>query len=134
MSKLILKAFIDESNCIGCTKCLVVCPTDAIIGAKKKLHTIVPNYCTSCSKCLDVCPTNCISLLTAGRPVPREEELRLTHFKQRRVHSVTKTAPATIFTQGVAIAATKTTLQERKNKVSEAIARAKARKESTVGQ
>src|SRR6185312_15176744 len=28
-------AFIDESRCIGCARCLAPCPVDAIIGAAK---------------------------------------------------------------------------------------------------
>lgn len=55
-------AFIDEPNCIGCALCLKVCPTDAIVGANKFLHTVVAADCTGCEKCLPVCPTDCISM------------------------------------------------------------------------
>lgn len=53
-------AFIDEPNCIGCARCLKVCPTDAILGAEKYLHTVIAADCTGCEKCLPVCPTDCI--------------------------------------------------------------------------
>jgi Na+-translocating ferredoxin:NAD+ oxidoreductase subunit B len=53
-------AFIDEPNCIGCARCLAVCPTDAIVGAHKFLHTVIAADCTGCEKCLPVCPTDCI--------------------------------------------------------------------------
>lgn len=53
-------ARIDEPRCIGCALCLKVCPTDAIIGANKFLHTVIAADCTGCGKCLPVCPTDCI--------------------------------------------------------------------------
>jgi len=55
-------ALIDEPNCIGCALCLKVCPTDAIVGAHKFLHAVLPADCTGCEKCLPVCPTDCISM------------------------------------------------------------------------
>ena len=56
-------ALVDEPNCIGCTLCLKVCPTDAIVGAKGQLHTVIAGDCTGCEKCLPVCPTDCITLM-----------------------------------------------------------------------
>ena len=55
-------AFIDEPNCIGCALCLKVCPTDAIVGASKFLHTVIAADCTGCEKCIPVCPTDCIAM------------------------------------------------------------------------
>ena len=34
-------AFIDENWCIGCTLCIDACPTDAIIGSNKRMHTVL---------------------------------------------------------------------------------------------
>jgi NAD-dependent dihydropyrimidine dehydrogenase PreA subunit len=34
-------AVIDENWCIGCTLCLDACPTDAILGANKRMHTVI---------------------------------------------------------------------------------------------
>ena len=56
-------AFIDEVNCIGCVKCIAVCPVDAIIGASKKMHTIITTECTGCELCLPPCPMDCIVIL-----------------------------------------------------------------------
>lgn len=55
-------AIIDETWCIGCTLCLKVCPTDAILGSNKMMHTVIEPYCTGCELCLPVCPVDCISL------------------------------------------------------------------------
>ena len=56
-------ALIDESWCIGCTLCLPVCPTDAILGANKRMHTVIAAHCSGCALCLPVCPVDCISLV-----------------------------------------------------------------------
>ena len=55
-------ALIDENWCIGCTLCIKVCPTDAIVGSNKRMHTVLPQYCTGCDLCLPVCPVDCISM------------------------------------------------------------------------
>ena len=55
-------AIIDEAWCIGCTLCIAACPTDAIVGANKRMHTVVEAYCTGCELCIPVCPVDCISL------------------------------------------------------------------------
>src|ERR1700675_4829642 len=34
-------ACIDEATCIGCTLCIQACPTDAIVGAAKLMHTVM---------------------------------------------------------------------------------------------
>lgn len=54
--------FIDENWCIGCTLCLDACPTDAIMGGNKRMHTVIEAYCTGCELCLPVCPVDCIKL------------------------------------------------------------------------
>ena len=55
-------AVIDEAWCIGCTLCLPVCPTDAILGSNKVMHTVIEQHCTGCELCVAVCPVDCISL------------------------------------------------------------------------
>ena len=55
-------AFIDEAWCIGCTLCIDACPTDAIFGTNKRMHTVIEAYCTGCELCLPVCPVDCIQL------------------------------------------------------------------------
>jgi electron transport complex protein RnfB len=55
-------AFIDEDWCIGCTLCINACPTDAIVGSNKRMHTVIEAHCTGCELCLPVCPVDCIVL------------------------------------------------------------------------
>jgi Na+-translocating ferredoxin:NAD+ oxidoreductase subunit B len=55
-------AFIDEDWCIGCTLCIEACPTDAIIGSNKHMHTVIEADCTGCELCIPVCPVDCIVL------------------------------------------------------------------------
>lgn len=51
---------IDEVACIGCAKCIDVCPTDAIAGARKWMHTVIAADCSGCDLCLPACPVDCI--------------------------------------------------------------------------
>ena len=62
-------AFIDENICIGCTLCIQACPVDAIMGAAKQMHTIIPELCTGCDLCVAPCPVDCIAMVevTPGR-------------------------------------------------------------------
>ncbi len=55
-------AVIDEGWCIGCTLCIEACPTDAILGSNKLMHTVIEPYCTGCELCVPVCPVDCISM------------------------------------------------------------------------
>jgi electron transport complex protein RnfB len=56
-------AVIDEAICIGCTLCIQACPVDAIVGAAKQMHTVVPELCTGCDLCVAPCPVDCIAMV-----------------------------------------------------------------------
>ncbi|RLA25520.1 MAG: electron transport complex subunit RsxB, partial [Gammaproteobacteria bacterium] len=56
-------ALIEESLCIGCTRCRDACPVDAIVGAHQLMHTIISAECTGCELCLPPCPVDCISMV-----------------------------------------------------------------------
>ncbi|MDI5890565.1 RnfABCDGE type electron transport complex subunit B [Halomonas rhizosphaerae] len=58
-----LVAWIREAECIGCTKCIQACPVDAILGASKRMHTVIVDECTGCELCVAPCPVDCIDLL-----------------------------------------------------------------------
>jgi Na+-translocating ferredoxin:NAD+ oxidoreductase subunit B len=55
-------ATIVEELCIGCTRCLKECSTDAIVGASKLMHTVITDVCHGCAKCAQVCPTDAVIL------------------------------------------------------------------------
>lgn len=63
-------ARIIEADCIGCFKCVQVCPTDAIIGAPKLMHTVIASDCSGCELCLPVCPTDCIAMVPRAPSLP----------------------------------------------------------------
>ncbi|SDO93263.1 electron transport complex protein RnfB [Halomonas shengliensis] len=58
-----LAAVIREAECIGCTKCIQACPVDAILGAAKRMHTVITDECTGCELCVAPCPVDCIDLV-----------------------------------------------------------------------
>ena len=60
-----LVAWIDEPACIGCARCLPPCPTDAIIGARKRLHAVIAADCSGCGLCVPACPVDCIHMVPA---------------------------------------------------------------------
>lgn len=56
-------AVIDETVCIGCVMCIKACPTDAIVGAAKVMHTVIERDCTGCELCIEPCPVDCIDMI-----------------------------------------------------------------------
>jgi len=65
-------AVIDEETCIGCTKCIQACPVDAIVGASKRMHTVIASWCTGCELCIPPCPVDCIELVPAAALPPAD--------------------------------------------------------------
>jgi electron transport complex protein RnfB len=53
-------AYFILDSCIGCTNCLTICPSHAIVGEKKGPHTINPAICIECGACGRVCPAKSV--------------------------------------------------------------------------
>ncbi|GAA4356189.1 hypothetical protein GCM10023165_49040 [Variovorax defluvii] len=124
-------AVIDEAWCIGCTLCLDACPTDAILGIHKRMHTVIEAHCTGCELCIPVCPVDCISLevVTPGDTgwqawsQSQADEARRRYDAHRRRHDNDEPRPAA----SAAAPAEAATATERKRSVVEAaLARARA--------
>lgn len=87
-------AFIIEDLCIGCTKCIQVCPVDAIIGASKRMHSVIAVECTGCELCIPACPVDCIELHPDGRErlSDAESSLARARFDARAVRLIDRAA------------------------------------------
>jgi Na+-translocating ferredoxin:NAD+ oxidoreductase subunit B len=66
-------ALVDEARCIGCTRCIDVCPVDAIVGAQGLMHSVVEPWCIGCALCPPACPVDCIDM------VPRQSAWSESH-------------------------------------------------------
>ena len=51
----LIKYYIDEEKCTGCTLCAMNCPKKAISGKKKEPHRIDLDKCEKCGICLELC-------------------------------------------------------------------------------
>lgn len=76
-----LVAWIDESRCIGCARCLAPCPVDAIIGAAKYMHTVLIERCTGCELCLPPCPVDCIEMRPGNAPAGNQAAVNRRRFE-----------------------------------------------------
>ena len=55
------KLKVDADKCIGCSKCVKICPTENIIMKDNK--AMGKDKCTVCYRCVNVCPNQAITLL-----------------------------------------------------------------------
>ena len=144
-------AWIDEAWCIGCTLCIKACPVDCIVGANKRMHTVIEAQCTGCELCIPVCPVDCIALenVTGSRTgwdawSPRQadearERYEFTSWRRRRdeaehVKRLEKKAEEKLahlpeLTKG----ATGAELERKRAVVEAALARARARRQGGAG-
>jgi electron transport complex protein RnfB len=121
-------AIIDEDACIGCTKCIQVCPTDAILGANKLMHTILREECSGCELCIPACPVDCIAMIAGNPGQEAERDARAAHYRGRYEARNARLARDQTEREH-AIAARKAEVHDAShNAVLAAIARAKAKK------
>jgi len=141
-------AVIDDNACIGCTLCIQACPVDAIMGANKLMHTVIPELCTGCDLCLPPCPVDCISMITSEAPATgwqawsqREAdaarlryESRVTRLKKEKQENearLLRKAHEKLALISAEVVATPTEIDEKERKkkiIAEAIQRAAAKR------
>jgi len=119
-------ASIDEASCIGCTLCIDACPADAIVGAAKQMHTVLPALCTGCELCVPPCPVDCIAIISAGRRwSPHDAAEARERYRAREVRRVR--APG-ITPVAACSASPDTERAKRQAAVAAALTRARARR------
>jgi Na+-translocating ferredoxin:NAD+ oxidoreductase RNF subunit RnfB len=60
-----MPAKISDNKCLGesCSKCIPICPVDAIVMYKKTDKAkVIESVCTDCEECIEVCPEAAISM------------------------------------------------------------------------
>jgi Na+-translocating ferredoxin:NAD+ oxidoreductase subunit B len=143
-------AVIDENWCIGCTLCIKVCPTNAIVGGNKRMHTVIEPYCTGCELCLPVCPVDCIALEVvsgertgwqAWSPTQAQQARERYQQRQQRLaqekqeHEQRLEAKAQMKLADLAAHSQHTdpaTLDKKRSVIEAALARAKARRDAAT--
>jgi len=120
-------ARIIEAECIGCTKCIQVCPVDAIVGANKLMHTVIADDCTGCERCVPACPVDCIVLELMPLEQaddPAHADAARAHFQRREARLAEQQAQ-----REAELAQRKAHVHNASQSVLDALARAKARKQ-----
>ncbi len=129
-------ARIDETACIGCTLCIAACPVDAIVGARKLMHTVIAAECTGCALCLPPCPVDCIALLPTGAPRNREMQkaiaARARDRYRARLQRLTGNNTARGRTQSATPAADAYASSRKHAAIARALARAQARIDKNI--
>lgn len=145
-----LVAFIREDECIGCTRCIQVCPTDAIVGAAKQMHTVIADECTGCELCVPACPVDCIDMPAAATgegqvqwPPESDDDTERATRARRRFDARNARLERQRAEKAAQRARRKAALREknaqtsqtgaRKDEISSAIARAKAKRDRQQG-
>ena len=114
----LMVAVIDEARCIGCTLCLPACPVDAIMGAPKRMHSVIASHCTGCDLCLPPCPMDCISMIPVqparAWTVSDQNAARARHYARRERLDRTTAPPPVQHERAAAVAAAIARAQQRR--------------------
>ena len=135
-------AVIDEQFCIGCTLCIQACPVDAIIGAAKVMHTVLPEQCTGCDLCVSPCPVDCIVMVpvvpsrawttqdaTLARRRYEQRQTRLAqHPESLRQSAELPGQPATSEQKPETLESAMTSMSDKTATIAQALASARARR------
>lgn len=131
-------AVIDEPHCIGCTLCIQACPVDAIVGANKLMHTVIPDLCTGCDLCVAPCPVDCITMQDAQRSwTPDDANKARANHRQReqrlaaRHNEDSALAARTLSNKAAITDVAHSDPEARQKIISDALARARARRKNT---
>lgn len=118
-------AVIREDECIGCTKCIQACPTDAILGAAKQMHTVIAADCAGCELCVEPCPVDCIDMISLPERSNDEAQAKADLWRQKhelRNYRLEKEAMIKLEKYQ------EIKLKQRRAEIQAAVARAKAKK------
>lgn len=116
-------AVIDEEHCIGCTLCIQACPVDAIVGANKRMHSVLDGWCTGCDLCVAPCPVDCIVM----QPIDQPHEWRTEDAQQARERYEARRRRLAL---EQLVEPSPTVLPEKRTTIAGALARARARRGS----
>lgn len=145
VEKPLAAALIDEQWCIGCTLCIQACPVDAIVGAPKRMHTVLLDQCTGCELCIAPCPVDCIEMvpretliergakITLAGPQPHASRNRYRAHQARRVQQREDTqakleAKARAKLEALAAEPVDESTQRKRAAIAAALERARARR------
>lgn len=116
-------ARIEETWCIGCTLCIDACPVDAIVGAAKRMHAVLPALCSGCALCIPPCPVDCIAMVPAGRAWSAEDAQAA-----RRRHDARRIRLAAVDRRAAQLSPADADRAKRQRAIAAALARARARR------
>src|SRR5690606_8289502 len=112
-------------------------PVDAIVGANKLMHTVIPDLCTGCDLCVAPCPVDCISMQDAGRPWTTEDasKARIHHRRREQRLSARHQEESALAARTLSNKASVTNIahsdpEVRQKIISDALARARARRKN----